>query len=156
MSKVAISALVIAALVAAIFLLPFPRRAVFCSQLINPWELAGSYTVSVPADRHKRFNDELATILLARGLKTDSGQMEIAEVRNSGNQYSALQSIACDGLTFVWSGNDLHPDEFGVTFHRNRLFGSDEAAAVARAFKADFSKRYSVRDGVGWQPETHP
>jgi hypothetical protein len=140
-----LSLLALAALALLIVALPFSRKAVFCSEIIMPYELIGNNVVFVPRGEHDGYNRAFLAFVRKRGLWAGSEDMSLSEVGGSGAIYRSLYSSACDGFTYVASHNVVHPDEFIVTFHSNWLMRQDKAAAMERAFLAEFGARYRIR-----------
>ncbi|HET9638258.1 MAG TPA: hypothetical protein VFP12_03545 [Allosphingosinicella sp.] len=132
-----------AVLCALVYVAPPARRAVFCSEIVNPYELTVLYVVTVPASEHQRFNDDFIRFAQARGLGFGSGSYRAPDA-DGGPWYLNRKVTACDGKTFAWSSNIARADEFVVTFHYNRLFGSRETEEITDAFVAEFRPRYKI------------
>lgn len=135
----------IAALAVLVVAFPFSRKAVFCSEIVNPYDLIGSYVVFVPAADHGAYDRAFLEFAGKHGFGSSSGEERLAEAGGGSRMFRNLNSTACDGSTLIWSSNVAHPDEFVVTFHSNRLTGRKRAAAIERAFLAEFSGRYRIR-----------
>jgi hypothetical protein len=140
LSLAAAAALVLLALFA-----PPARKAVFCSQIVMPYELTGSYIVFVPLAEHGEYNRAFLAFARKHRFILASDEMEIDEVGNTARAYLNLQSEACDGAAYIASSNIAHPDEFWVTFDANWLVGKRRAREIERAFLAEFGRRYRIR-----------
>lgn len=147
--KLLVAPVAVMLLALAIFL-PFPRRMILC-YAINPYHVASNYTVSIPPGGQKKFATELDQFLRDNDLMVSSGQMLIGEVGAVSNRYLDFQSLGCDGAVFVWSGNDLHPNEFNISFHRSSLFGPSRAVNLSNAFLKKFGSRYQIATAQNWQ-----
>lgn len=115
----------------------------FCSEIVNPYDLVTMYIVTVPEAEHAQFDEEFARFAQARGLTLTSGSLMLQELGGT-KRFLNLNSTACDGITFVWSSNVAVADEFVVTFHSNWLFGSRRAEIIRDAFVSEFRSHYRI------------
>ncbi|HET9638260.1 MAG TPA: hypothetical protein VFP12_03555 [Allosphingosinicella sp.] len=132
-----------AALCALIVFLPPARRAVFCSEIVNPYELTVLYVVTVPASEHQRFTDDFIGFVEKRGLKAASSSYRAPDA-DDGSWFLNRKVTACSEAVFAWSSNEARADEFVVTFYSNWLFGSRRSEETRDAFVAEFRPRYKI------------
>jgi len=129
--------------------LPPTRRGLFCSEIVNPYDLVTMYVVTIPADGHARYDGEFVHFARAQGLMTNSGQQMLQEV-GGDRRFLNYQTTACDGIAYVWSENVAKPNEFVVTFHYNKIFGKHRAEEVRAEFVRQFGGRYRVEREISW------
>jgi hypothetical protein len=118
--------------------------SIFCSEIINPFNLEGSYEVTVPHAQHQAFDSQFVAFFRGRGLKMSSGQLPLSEAGLPNSYFLSYNSTGCNGLAFVWSSNVAHPDQFLVSFHYNRFYGKGEAMTLERQFLTVFGRKYRI------------
>lgn len=119
------------------------RRALFCSEIVNPYELTQMFVVTVPSGEHQSYDEAFLHFARKQGLAVSHGTRPNQDV-GSRRPYVSYNSTACDGRVYAWSDNVAHPDEFVVTFHFNRLFGSRRAERIRDEFVAEFGPRHKI------------
>ena len=132
-----------------IFAVPVARRGVFCSEIVNPYELVVMYIVTVPEAGHARYDEDFIRFARTSGLEPNSGKQMMLEAGGS-RRFLNFQTTACDGAAWAWSENVAKPDEFVVTFHYNRIFGRRRAEEIRAAFIREFRGRYKVEREISW------
>jgi hypothetical protein len=129
---------------------PFCRRALFCSEIVNPYELVDKpYVVTVPAAEHDIYAADFATFAQSLALPVSAGR-QVLRKPDGGDDFMTLSSQACDGISYIGSENVAVANEFVVTVHYNRLWGPRAAERVRDAFIARFGHDYKIEREVSW------
>ena len=142
--KLAAFVVIITGAVGMLVIVPPTSKALFCSEIANPFETSANYLVYVPENKQKAFDREIVDFLSKNGMTASSGEQSLTDSANESDYYINYTSTACDGRSFFWSSNIAHSNQFVIIIYHNRIFGDAKALKLTHDFVAAFGREYPI------------